>query len=39
MSLIGKKIEEFKVPAFHNGALIDVTEKDSLPISRNSLRI
>ena len=28
MSLIGKKIEEFKVPAFHNGALIDVTEKD-----------
>ena len=28
MNLIEKKIEEFKVPTFHNRALIDVTEKN-----------
>ena len=28
MSLIGKKIEEFSVPAYHNGELITVTDKD-----------
>ena len=28
MRLIGKKIEEFSVPAYHNGELITVTDKD-----------
>lgn len=28
MSLIGKKVNEFKATAYHNGDFIDVTEKD-----------
>ena len=28
MSLIGKKLQEFSVPAYHNGDIITVTDKD-----------
>lgn len=28
MSFIGKKVEEFSVPAFHNDNLITVSDKD-----------
>ena len=28
MSLIGKKVSDFKVKAFHNGEFIDVTRED-----------